>query len=169
MLSVDVSATAIQVLCAEADAAASRVVKGHRLPAHDHDDIRQDILVELVSRLHLYEPARGRLGPFLGKLARHAGGRLTGRLRSEKRRYQNLVDPTALASHDFLERSAAVRKALQALNDEEHLLLTMLTRHTPAEVGRQEGCSRATVYRDMNSLKMSFLLAGVDLKSNNGR
>jgi RNA polymerase sigma-70 factor (ECF subfamily) len=54
----------LQILVHEADLAARRLVRRLRLPAHEREDLRQDLLVDLIARLPAFDPARGRLGAF---------------------------------------------------------------------------------------------------------
>ena len=50
----------------EADVAARRLLRQLRLPCHDLDDLRQDLLADLIARLRGFDPERGSLGAFSG-------------------------------------------------------------------------------------------------------
>ncbi len=53
-------------LLEEADAAASRLWRRVRLPRADLDDLRQDLLLDLIRRLPAFDARRGTMGTFAG-------------------------------------------------------------------------------------------------------
>jgi DNA-directed RNA polymerase specialized sigma24 family protein len=59
-----ISSADLHVLLHEADRAARRFLWKLRLPASDLDDIRQELLVDLISRVRGFDPERGSLGAF---------------------------------------------------------------------------------------------------------
>lgn len=56
--------TDLSTLIAEADAAARRLRRKLVLPAADYDDLRQDLLVDLICRLPSFDARRGSIGAF---------------------------------------------------------------------------------------------------------
>lgn len=62
----------LQILLHEADIAARRLVRQLRLPRADLDDVRQDLLVDLIARLPAYDADRGTLGALAARTVRAA-------------------------------------------------------------------------------------------------
>ena len=54
----------LSTLIAETDAAARRLRRKLVLPAVDHDDLRQDLLIDLICRLPGFDARRGSIGAF---------------------------------------------------------------------------------------------------------
>ncbi len=61
----------VRIVTAEGDAAARRLQRRLGVPAHDPEDLRQDLILDLIGRLSVYEPARG--SRRRGILTRHGG------------------------------------------------------------------------------------------------
>ena len=47
-----------------ADRVALRIIRTCRIPRHEQEDLRQDLLTDLFARLKGFDPARGDLGAF---------------------------------------------------------------------------------------------------------
>jgi RNA polymerase sigma-70 factor (ECF subfamily) len=69
----------------EADAAAARLRRRLRLPRADLDDLRQDLLLDLIRRLPAFDARRGSIGAFAGIILRNQASRIAMRLRRERR------------------------------------------------------------------------------------
>jgi RNA polymerase sigma-70 factor (ECF subfamily) len=69
----------------EADAAAARLRRRLRLPRADLDDLRQDLLVDLIRRLPAFDARRGSIGAFAGIVLRNHASRIAARLARERR------------------------------------------------------------------------------------
>ena len=69
----------------EADVAAARLRRRLRPAACDHDDLRQELLVDLIRRLPAYDPARGSLGAFANVVLRNQATRIAARVMRERR------------------------------------------------------------------------------------
>lgn len=54
-----------------ADAAAARLCRRLGLSPADHDDLRQELLVDLTRRLDRFDPSRGSLGGFAWTVMRN--------------------------------------------------------------------------------------------------
>lgn len=67
-----------------AEAAATRLCRRLRLSPSDRDDLRQQLLVDLIRRLHGFDPARGSLGAFAGVVMRHESARIATRMMRER-------------------------------------------------------------------------------------
>jgi RNA polymerase sigma-70 factor (ECF subfamily) len=71
-------------LIAEADAAARRLRRKLVLPATDLDDLRQDLLVDLICRLPGFDARRGSIGAFANIVLRNQSSRIA--IRHHRRR-----------------------------------------------------------------------------------
>lgn len=61
----------LRLLLAEADQVARRLQRSLRLPYGEREDLRQDLLVDLIARLPAFNPQRGTLGAFAGMVLQH--------------------------------------------------------------------------------------------------
>ena len=77
----------LQILLHEADIAARRLVRQLRLPRADLDDVRQDLLVDLIARLPAYDAGRGTLGAFAGAILSNLATRIANKAKRERRMY----------------------------------------------------------------------------------
>jgi DNA-directed RNA polymerase specialized sigma24 family protein len=64
-----ISPSDLGVLLREADRAASWLGRRFRLARHDQEDIRQDIITDLLKRIRAFDSRRGSFGAFAGKIA----------------------------------------------------------------------------------------------------
>src|SRR4051794_5795790 len=71
-----ISPSDLRVLLRESDVAAARMARRFRLPIFDRDDLRQDILLDLLRRIRTFDPKRGTFGAFVGTIAGHRAARL---------------------------------------------------------------------------------------------
>ena len=81
----ELSRTELDILLEEADAAARRLLRKLRLPRADLEDLRQELLVDLIARLPAYEPDRGTLGAFAGIVLRNQATRIAGKVARQRR------------------------------------------------------------------------------------
>ena len=75
----------LSTLIAEADAAARRLRRKLVLPATDHDDLRQDLLVDLICRLPGFDARRGSIGAFANIVLRNQSARIAMRHHRQRR------------------------------------------------------------------------------------
>lgn len=75
----------LSTLIAEADAAACRLRRKLVLPAVDHDDLRQDLLVDLICRLPGFDARRGSIGAFANIVLRNQSSRIAMRHHRQRR------------------------------------------------------------------------------------
>ena len=75
----------LSTLIAEADAAARRLRRKLVLPATDHDDLRQDLLVDLICRLPGFDARRGSIGAFANIVLRNQSSRIAMRHHRQRR------------------------------------------------------------------------------------
>jgi len=75
---------------------ARRVCRIARLPNHEADDIRQDMLLDLLPRLSAFDPSRGSIDAFASVCFRHRGSRLAEqRARERRARHEADLDQPA--------------------------------------------------------------------------
>src|SRR6266516_6545163 len=84
MCAPSISAADICVLLREATAAARRLARRLGLPNHEHEDLRQDLLVDVLVRLKWFNPDRGSLGVFAGTVNRHRAAGLANEICHER-------------------------------------------------------------------------------------
>ena len=75
----------INTLLREADRAARRLRRKLCLPACEREDLRQDLLVDLLRRLPAYDPSRGTIGAFAGVVLSNRCVRLAIRHHRQRR------------------------------------------------------------------------------------
>lgn len=169
-----------------ADQHARRLCRSLRLAAHELEDVRQDLLTDLLARLPDYDAERGDLRGFAATCFKHRVARLALWHRRERagRADFSLDDPlpgdegmtigAALAEDAgygawvgqptdriaMLERRLDLERAGQALSPDDMPLLAALARgdaHAPA----QAGLSRTTAFRRVHEMRLRLLAAGV--------
>jgi hypothetical protein len=69
----------------EADAAAARLRRRLRLSRADQDDLRQDLLLDLIRRLPAFDARRGSIGAFAGIVLRNQSARIAARVARDRR------------------------------------------------------------------------------------
>jgi RNA polymerase sigma-70 factor (ECF subfamily) len=79
-----ISASDLQFLLLEADSAARRLIRQLRLSRTELDDLRQDLLVDLIARLPAFDPQRGSLGAFANIVLGNHATRIAGRVKRER-------------------------------------------------------------------------------------
>ena len=80
-----ISEPELVTLLHEADAAAKRLWRRVRLPRADLDDLRQDLLLDLIRRLPAFDARRGTMGAFAGIVLRNQASRIATRMARERR------------------------------------------------------------------------------------
>jgi RNA polymerase sigma-70 factor (ECF subfamily) len=68
---------------------ASRLRRTLGRPGHEQEDMEQDLLLDLITRLRSFDPARGTLAAFATVCFQHRAARLATRFRREKRERHN--------------------------------------------------------------------------------
>jgi DNA-directed RNA polymerase specialized sigma24 family protein len=171
----------------EADFLALRLVRRFGLPHHQHEDLRQDLLVDLIARLEAFDPTRGTLRTFAGTVIAHHAGRLANRIRRERTAFTpvSLDDPlpdsdgltlgdTIAESGGYLalhgqptdrlavaERRLDLERALPCLASAGLRLCAQLLHRSPTALSRHGGGPRASLYRRLRDLRLQLLAAGI--------
>jgi DNA-directed RNA polymerase specialized sigma24 family protein len=101
------SRTVVDLLHREVNVAAGRLVRKLQLPVHHREDLRQELLVDLIARLKRFDPARGTLNAFASVIIRHRAGRLGKRINRERAIFAPMFltdsladDPTVATAFD---------------------------------------------------------------------
>jgi RNA polymerase sigma factor (sigma-70 family) len=176
------------VLLREATMAARGLVRRLGLPGHEHEDLRQELLVDLIARLKWFDPARGTLSAFASVIIRHRAGRLGKRINRERAifppmslRASSADDPNVAVAFESLvegdgynswlahphdrfatiDRRLDLGRALGKLPPRDLSLCVKLAEQTPAELSRSGKFSRATLYRRLRNIRMRLLAEGI--------
>jgi RNA polymerase sigma-70 factor (ECF subfamily) len=175
-----ISRSDLATLIHEADAAARRLRRKLVLPAADLDDLRQDLLVDLICRLPGFDKRRGSIGAFANIVLRNQSSRIAMRHHRQRRAQggpllsikvplagaRELVGDT-LTEHDGLaawhgqaccaaavtELHHALQAALARLPAEDRRFCAALA-HRPVTALAAEGFgSRSALYRRLADLR----------------
>lgn len=169
-----------------ADIAATRLVRQLRLPAHDREDLRQDLLVDLVARLRSFDPRRGAPGTFIATVIAHRAGRLARRICRDRFFVPISFQEPALAGEGAtlgdglaeadsygalmgqptdpfvpVERRIDLDRALAALGPAHLRLCTDLIERTPTQIDRSGACARASLYRHLGEVRLRLMAQGI--------
>jgi RNA polymerase sigma-70 factor (ECF subfamily) len=175
------------VLLREATMAAGGLVRRLGLPGHEQEDLRQELLVDLISRLKWFDPARGTLSAFASVILRHRAGRVGKRINRERAIFAPMFltdsladDPTVAAAFDTvveahgytsgfahhydrfvtIDRRLDLARVLGKLRPDDLSLCLKLAEQTPAELSRSGKFSRATLYRRLRNIRLRLLAEG---------
>ncbi len=186
----DLSCDDLNLLLAEADAAARRLRRTLRLPHGELADLRQDLLVDLIARLRGFDPQRGSLGAFANTVLRHRSAEITDRVLRDRRLIGehpvSLDAPVAnedgatslgdtFAESEGLsawhgqptdrmaevERRIDVGRALGLLPTSGIRLCAALATRPAERVAMDSGMSRATVRRRIRDLRHALTAHGL--------
>jgi DNA-directed RNA polymerase specialized sigma24 family protein len=179
----------LEHLLHEAESAARRLVRNLRLPAHEREDIRQELLLDLIVRLKWFDPARGSVGAFANTILAHRGARIAARVQRER-----AIFVSTLPSHSVVIRSTNhvrgghsdaelpnlvqsptpfatagvdlrldLQRALNAMEPADSRLCAELVDENPTEISRSGKGSRAGLYRRIREIRLRMMLAGVSV------
>ena len=178
----------LTTLQAAANYHAGRIARKLRLSPDDHDDIRQDLLVEIIGRLRRYDAEKAAISTFIDLLARHGAYAIVKRHRNQGRVLANaisidsgtdsearalseilspdhglgsaVIEPVDAVADADLARDA--RRVFAALAPELQTICLLLQLHPAEAAHRHSGLSRATFYRRLREIRLLFLVHGVD-------
>lgn len=170
----------------EADAAAARLRRQLRLPRTDLDDLRQELLLDLIRRLPAFDASRGSIGAFAGIVLRNQASRVAARVAHERRaiggRLLSLDEPAGdgttlgdrlgeadglsawhghcVALEAAIDARLDLARALGALHAHDRRLCAAVTQ-CPVRVLAERGLgSRATLYRRLRELRCALAAHG---------
>jgi RNA polymerase sigma-70 factor (ECF subfamily) len=170
----------LSALILEADAAARRLRRKLVLPAADLDDLRQDLLVDLLRRLPRFDARRGSIGAFANIVLRNQSSRIAIRHHRQRRAQGgpllSLEAPRAgarervcdtLAESDGLaawhgqrccaaavtELHQALQAVLARLPAEDRRFCAVLAHRTVSDLVAEGFGSRSALYRRLADLR----------------
>jgi len=171
---VQLSLADLDVIHPIAQCQARRLCRTLGRPSHEQEDIEQDMLLDLLTRLPSYDPARGTLAAFATVCFQHRASRLATRLRRERReRHEASLDDAVPGQEEqltladiipesegygawcgqqtdsvaALERRLDLDRAGAVLDQRDHCICASLTQCTPHELGQQGPLPRSVLYR----------------------
>jgi DNA-directed RNA polymerase specialized sigma24 family protein len=155
------------------------------LPAHEREDIRQDLLVDALARIRAFDPRRGSFGAFVGAIVAHRLSRLAKQV-YRQRALQTVLresfrvapsDPAAerdpLNAERFeiaaqpgeqskrVDSRLDLERCLGSLNSDDLALCLQLAEYAPTEICHATNTSRAGVYRRIKEIRMQMLTKGL--------
>jgi len=185
-----ISNSDLQLLLFEADAEARRLVRRLRLSRAELDDIRQDLLVDLIARLPAFDRERGSLGAFAGVVLRNHATRIAARIKRERAAFGAV--PVSLdeeqpgrdggtrgeltAEEDGLsawlgqpvdafaevERRLDVERGLGLLDRRNGALCAALAHTTVESLAAQGRGSRSGLYRRLEEIRLALMAHGLE-------
>lgn len=174
-------------ILAEADVAARRLHRRLCGPAADLDDLRQDLLIDLIRRLPAFDASRGSIGAFANIVLRNQSSRIAMRIYRERRAQGGtvlsldapiaggteplgclLAEADGLAAWHGRDLSAAedadlrhdLARALGDLPEDARTLCAALGTCAIAEIVGHTGTSRSALYRHIAQLRLDLAMRG---------
>ncbi|MFT3687749.1 hypothetical protein [Paenirhodobacter sp.] len=186
----------LATLIDEAAIAARRLHRKLLLPAADLDDLRQDLLVDLICRLPSFDARRGGVGAFANIVLRNQSSRITMR-HHRRRRAQGgtvlsldapvaggieplgclLAEAEGLAAWHGQDRCATeggelrhdLARVLGDLPEDAHELCAALGTCAIAEIVGRTGISRSALYRHIARLRLDLAMRGLGARWDGSR
>lgn len=184
-----ISPDALHVILHEADIAARRLIRQLRLPRADLDDIRQDLLVDLIGRLPAFDPERGSIGAFAGVVLANRATRIANRVKCERRIFgyvpvsidETIPDSDGLTRGDLVaedeglaayfgqpvdafgaaERRLDLERGLGSLDPHDGALSAALSLTTLDRLAANGRGARSSLYRRVRSIRLALTAVGV--------
>lgn len=175
-------------LQAALNAAATRSFKyatRHGLSASEREDMRQELVLDMLERVKQFDPGKGSPGTFTGVVSEHRAVEVLDRLMKDRTRLRHFdgedaandsnahdwfdkvadnSDPSFHIDHDLFSNSIALcdlERALAYMNDEQIALFELLAEHQDLPGAcRACGTSSATFYRRVHELQMHLRMFG---------
>jgi hypothetical protein len=181
------TATDLEWICRKSDFWAGRLVRRLGLAGHQREDLRQDLLVDLIARLKAFDPTRGTLAAFAEAVLSHQTSKLMKRLWRERAVFIASLDepvgsddeastlgesipesngylayhgqPTAWIAE--IERRLDLERALSLFAPSDLHLCAQLIDQSPHELSEKGMGARATVYRRIGQIRLLLLVLGI--------
>ena len=184
-MSLQISPSDLQILQHESELAARHLIRRLRLPYSELADLRQDLLLDLIARLPGFDPKRGSLGAFVGTVAKHKSAGIARRIHHEHQLFgaepisiddpdrcglrETVPDDAGLGSllggvcdaHSSMDLARDVIRSVSVLPAALRDLCALLQSEIPTAACRKSGLSRATFYRRLREIRLSFLVSGL--------
>lgn len=183
-----ISPADLATLIDEAAVAARRLHRRLVLPAADLDDLRQDLLVDLICRLPGFDARRGGIGAFANIVLRNQSSRISIRHHRQRRAQGGtvlsldapvsgsaeplgclLAETDGLAAWHGQDRCAAadvetrhdLARALADLPEDVRGLCAALGTCAVADLVGRDGISRSALYRRLARLRLELAMRGL--------
>jgi RNA polymerase sigma-70 factor (ECF subfamily) len=183
-MQITLSPSELSILLAEADTAAARLRRRLRLPFAEQEDLRQELLLDLLRRVPAYDAARGSLGAFAGTVLRRCAARIAARIMRERRATAGEIisidavraDGTrlgdTLSEADGLaawqgqaasppERRIDIWSAVDRLDQGDRTLCAAVAHFTVDELVERRFGSRAGLYRRLQEVRLALTAYGL--------
>jgi len=188
-MQIKLSPDYIHIITSEAELAAKRLQQRLGLPVCDREDLRQDLLIDLLRRLPSYNAERGSLGAFSGLILRNQSSRIAMRIMRQRRaqggRLLSLDAPMGGGDHRPMSETIREDDGLsawlgQTVGDqtraEDRHALTIALGHLPdtdvkfcaalstqsiATLAREGFGSRSALYRRLANLRFTLIAHGL--------
>jgi len=179
----------LRIILHEADVAARRLLRRLRLSGDDLDDLRQDLLTDLVVRLPRFDRNRGSIGAFAGLVMANRATRIAKNVYRHRRMFGvlplSIDDPLPngdgatrgdLISEEeslaaFLgqpvnriagtELRLDLDRGLGTLRPSDRVFCALLVDRTPMELSRDGFGSRASLYRQVHEIRLRLMTSGL--------
>ena len=179
----------LQILLHEADITARRLVRQLRLPRADLDDVRQDLLVDLIARLPAYDAVRGTLGAFAGVILTNRVTRIANKVKRDRQMYgampisldETIPESDGLTRGDLIaeadglsalfgqpvdgfaaaEHRLDVERGLGSLEPAEGALCAALSRTTVDRLAASGHGARSSLYRRVKDIRLALTAIGM--------
>lgn len=178
----------LTTLIHEAHREARRLHRRLSLPSGDLDDLRQDLLVDLICRLPGYDARRGSVGAFANVVLRNQASRIAMRHHRQRRAQGGavlsldapaagsaeplgclLAETDGLAAWHGQDRCAAadaetrhdLARALADLPEDVRGLCVALGSCAVADLVGRDGISRSALYRRLARLRLDLAMRGL--------
>ncbi|MCB1993667.1 MAG: hypothetical protein KDG49_19620 [Geminicoccaceae bacterium] len=179
----------LQILLHEADTFSRRLVRRLRLPRADLDDIRQDLLVDLIARIPAYDPDRGSIGAFAGVVLRNQATRIAAKVNRQRQLHgavpvsldEPVPESDGLTRGDLvaeenglaallgqpvdafaeIERRLDVERAMGGLGRADGRLCAELSRATADRLAASGHGARSSLYRRVKDLRLALTAMGL--------
>ena len=190
-MDLKVSPSDLRFLLREADFAARRLLRQLRLPRADLDDVRQDLLVDLIARLPGFDSARGSLGAFAGAVMSHKATRIATKIKRERRIFgavpislnETIPDTDGLTRGDLLseeeslshhlgqpvgvfaatEHRIDVERGLSLLDQDDRALCAALSHTTVDRLAESGRGARSSLYRRVKDIRFALTAFGIQV------
>lgn len=173
----------LETLQREAQSAARRLARSLNLCREAEADICQDLLADLLSRLHRFDPDRGTLGAFAGRIVANQASCIAKQILRERRlmpcsldqddgcslQRDQIAEDQSLGAvfavpadaRRTIENRLDLARCGSRMTDAEAALCGWLAEHPVTELVRMGLGSRSGLYRRITELRALFAASGL--------
>jgi DNA-directed RNA polymerase specialized sigma24 family protein len=179
----------LRTILHEADVAARRLLWQLRLSRDDLEDIRQDLLADVIARLRGFDPDRGSFGAFAGAVMSHRATRIANKIKRERRLFgavpisldETIPDTDGLTRGDLVseeeslshhlgqqvdvfaaaEHRIDVERGLGLLDQDDRALCAALSHTTVDRLAASGRGGRSSLYRRVRDIRFALTAFGI--------